>query len=457
VKSPCVIIHLYTVPGNTITGTKKFQAKNSTVKTMTMTILSGFAQHEHCTIPLLLLSSLPNSLKEPMLLQLECVSALSPLDMMQLASGDDDSTGHRIWMGAIFFLYALDRLIERGYFDSHNKNKKINTNNGMIEGEDEEKEECSIENQNEMNGALRVVELGCGTGMAGIALLKAMLMMKQSQSMIGDSKEPFSMDQPRNHQPQQVLNNDHEHHSYPIHVTFTDADPAVLELCSRNCQANIPNHQLYAARQLVWSHHQEDYCTKPNMEKDGVSLSESIMANVVLATDVLYDLSSLSPLLATASRLLRNTTTHPTVATTAVASTCGYLILSHVPRADMTCMNELENNDHGPSGGTVHQCMTTMPDGSSSKASSTATTATPVNTMLLSPLERVIVQQAQEFHLELHEIIRPVDLSRDHQHQLQHHYLGTSTMIRSDSNKLLVPMEEMEDAGVAILIFICQT
>jgi ribosomal protein L11 methylase PrmA len=181
-----------------------------------------FAQHESHSIYL-------NSARD---FQIECVEALTPLDMMNLSAGIHDATGHCVWMGAFLLIAAIE----------NDRMKEI------------------------FRGA-QVIELGCGTGIGGIALLLA-----------GES-------------------------SAPSFLSFTDSDPNALALCGRNCESNLEEYQ-YQLEEVAW----------------GTPLPPSVSPNsfdVVVAADVLYDISCLPLLLTTAKECLKD---------------AGYFVLVHVPR-----------------------------------------------------------------------------------------------------------------------------
>jgi predicted nicotinamide N-methyase len=166
-----------------------------------------FAQHESHSIYL-------NSARD---FQIECVESLTPLDMMNLSTGTHDATGHCVWTGAFLLIAAIDRLKE------------------IFRGR-------------------RVIELGSGTGIGGIALL-----------LSGES-------------------------SAPSFLSLTDADPNALALCRRNCESNLDEYQ-YQLEEVVW----------------GTPLRASVPANsfdVVVAADVLYDIGFLPLLLTTATECL---------------------------------------------------------------------------------------------------------------------------------------------------------
>jgi ribosomal protein L11 methylase PrmA len=168
-----------------------------------------FAQHESHSIYL-------NSARD---FKIECVEALTPLDMMNLSAGIHDATGHCVWMGAFLLIAAIE----------NDRLKEV------------------------FRGA-RVIELGCGTGIGGIALLLA-----------GES-------------------------SAPSFLSFTDADPNALALCKRNCESNLDKYQ-YQVEEVAW----------------GAPFPPSVSPNsfeCVVAADVLYDIGVLSILFTTAKNCL---------------------------------------------------------------------------------------------------------------------------------------------------------
>ena len=182
---------------------------------------TGFAQHELLMI----------RVSRTHTLNIQCVLALSPLDMINLSQGDHDATGHKVWMGAYLFMEAI----------------------------------AKHEFVRSLFRAKHVMELGCGTGVAGLALLV-------------------------------------ESQNAPLSIIFTDTDPAALELCQQNCLRNLSAHdKRYLVARLDWGN-----------VIDGDSNFDTI-----LATDVLYDVSFLSPMLKTASTSLRPN---------------GHLVMAHVPR-----------------------------------------------------------------------------------------------------------------------------
>jgi predicted nicotinamide N-methyase len=212
---------------------------------------NGFARHDTLQeFPLLIRDTHINpSLLEPMTtttatitLKIACVSSLSPMDMVNLSWGISDATGHRIWLGAKFFVHAL----------------------------------CNTPNQLSfyLNDSKRILELGTGTGIVGIAVAK-------------------------------VLSNS------TTKIVLTDSSTSSLKLCKKNCQINLGSVEKknVEIRQLCWG----DTLTSTNHQDAAFAF------DTVIAADVLYDLDMWKPILQTASASL--------------APARGHLLLSHVPRA----------------------------------------------------------------------------------------------------------------------------
>ena len=205
-------------------------------------------------------------------ISIHCVSALSPLDMIDMYHGSQDATGNRVWTGALLFLEAFARNIPTERNRSTDTcvaigELPLSANRTCIATTIQTKL-CELRSQAFNNKA--VIELGCGTGISGISLLAV------------DKDSPSS-------------------------VTFTDFDGPALDLCKRNCGCNIDDKSKYSIQQLEWG----------SQLKEGAHPGSY---DTVIATDVLYDISSLEPLMRTASELLR---------------IGGYFILSHIPRASV--------------------------------------------------------------------------------------------------------------------------
>lgn len=168
---------------------------------MTSELSGGFAQHEVKAF----------RLSDNSEIQIACAPSLTPLDMIDLSWGTHDATGHCVWTGARFLIQILTPILQ-SYFT----NKKI-------------------------------LELGSGTGLAGIAIATL-----------------FSLEE----------------------LLLTDSSTSALELCRHNCSINnVLNANVQA---LTW----------------GASIS-STMFDTVFAADVLYDIQAWEPLLRTAYLSLR--------------------------------------------------------------------------------------------------------------------------------------------------------
>lgn len=173
------------------------------------------------------------------MLKIASVASLSPIDMINLSWGSHDATGHRIWLGARLLLHAVSSQALLQY----------------LEGK-------------------RILELGAGTGMAGIAIVKAVRVRQ---------------------------------------MTLTDASPSAMGLCEKNCKMNDVKENV-EIQKLSWGD------TLPSSSSG--DKGAGILFDTVVAADVLYDLNMWKPILQTASRSLSKQQQQH-----------GTLILSHVPRA----------------------------------------------------------------------------------------------------------------------------
>ena len=195
-------------------------------------------------------------------IDIECIEPTTPLDISNtfLSSKEYDGSGHCVWTGAFLLIQCMDEILNRilpQNDHSSYQNKKLN-----------------------------MIELGCGTGIGGLAL---MIAVKTKAHL-------------------------------PMHVCFTDADPAVLNLCQRNCQLNKLSKNMYSIQELTWG---QEYLMEVSSTASTKSNTNDSF-DIVLATDVLYDIDMLHPLLTTATQLLSN-------------NPHGIFILSHIPRA---CYND---------------------------------------------------------------------------------------------------------------------
>lgn len=251
--------------------------------------------------------------------EVECVERLTPLDMMSLSSGVHDSTGHCVWTGAFWLIAGLQHPTMKRVFD---------------------------------NRQLRVIELGCGTGIGGLAVLL---------------------------------------YGFASFVLFTDADPEALALCERNCAINLSDAaETYRVQALEWGQ-----SSLPDGIFEQYAEPQRQFFDVVLATDVLYDIGALPNIFDTAARCLPS-------------NEGGYFVLSHVPRACYNSQNMPPPNLSTDSG---------------------------------RDLEQLIVERAREFGFVLETIVRPSDMRQ-----------GPSNPLPADALNN-VSLQEMDQVGAAILVF----
>ena len=200
-------------------------------------------------------------------LEILCVESLTPLDMVQLGNGIHDATGHCVWTACFLWIAALPIVWPPpGYSNSSNN----------------------------MNQPLRVLELGSGTGLGGLALLQHVQQYDESS-------------------PSSLTN---------IHVTLTDADPEALALCRRNVAHNEQffdtTTSAVTVQALTWGQ-DNDVPQHGGMD-------------VILAADVLYDIRLLPALIQTATDSAKHDDS---------SSSCTFF-LAHVPRV---CYNATTTPD----------------------------------------------------------------------------------------------------------------
>lgn len=214
----------------------------------------SFAQHDTQQI------TLPNQTT----IQINSTLSLSPLDMMNLAWGTHDATGHRIWMGAELWIQSLPLLSE--YFTTTASQR-----------------------------CCRCLELGSGTGLAGIATF---LYYTQSTS-----------------------NN--------LQMVLSDNSQSALDLCRINCTQNEIQQATDGALATPTG-------MKSSLSLELLNWGSTIPGpmpqfNVVFATDVIYDISAWNPLLETARLSL---------------FLGGHLLVAHVPRAALPTKKHAEQTYH---------------------------------------------------------------------------------------------------------------
>ena len=296
-------------------------------------------------------------------MQLRCMEALTPVDMLHLANGTQDATGNRLWMGALFFIEAMIRPVPTAG-EAGEAAGQIRARSPGCSSEDNAQQHLQQQQdqlyhlRRELFHNRKVLELGCGTGAALLSLgIVAHQYQQQQQQQQLPAKNTSSRPPP-----------------IPTHVTFTDNDPTVLALCRSNCHLN---HLLLTTKNdddddvddsEDYSQDSNHYCTVLPLDW-GSTLAESTASalasqlrggaqDTVIATDVIYDLATLRPLFATASSLLQTVTkkqtdddTHdddkkarerttedrPSPDHDATDRSKRYFVLAHVPRADIAC------------------------------------------------------------------------------------------------------------------------
>jgi len=295
---------------------------------------------------------------------IECVESLTPVDMMSLSDGTHDTTGHCVWMGAFLLIACL--------------------------AADDETLRNIFSNKN-------VIELGCGTGIGGLAVL-----LNPSRTDSSTREERGS----------------HDHSTGGASfLLFTDADPDALRLCERNCDINFDKsdgcdsertiRNDYRIQALKWG--QTPLPEGTFTDAQGQTLDSF---DVVLATDVLYDIGLLPALFSTAAACLKER---------------GVFVLSHVPRA---CYN----SDNPPA-------QLLDPDNSRPFTND--------NDIALTPLEAFIIRRATSFDFQLLTIIRPCHLQAK-----EHELVGSPTASARFSDAInAVTLEEMDQVGAAVFVF----
>lgn len=212
-------------------------------------------------------ASIKIPLSSTVVMDIACIEYLTPLDMMNLSNGTSDSTGNRVWMGAFAFMEFFVKPLSI-FHDNESAVSTVARQLKML--------------RHKLFHGANIIELGSGTGISGISLMMAHKCDVHKLSYI------------------------------PSRVTFTDNDCNVLDLCKRNCDFNLGrsnDSNLYSISHLEWGEHLE--------------FQESF--NTVIATDVIYSLVALEPLIQTAHGLLLPG---------------GHFVLSHIPRASISSKQE---------------------------------------------------------------------------------------------------------------------
>lgn len=235
-----------------------------------------YTSHSSQHIPLLLLHKKNASIH----IQSVDPSNMTLLDVCNYVPDDQvDGSGHCVWMGALFLIHSLAISSSISSTTTRTTTSSSSSN-------------CWKFLQNKT-----ICEFGCGTGAAGIGLLKLCeLQNKHEQSSEGRGGT--------------------------AKVIFSDNDHQALSLCRTNCHNNhLPEHCFDIMHQESWV----DIAAgnAPPLSNDtATAIGSSI--DTILATDVLYDLKIIRPFWETAAKVLdMNDSSH---------KKHKHLILSHVPR-----------------------------------------------------------------------------------------------------------------------------
>mmetsp|Transcript_12515 Transcript_12515/g.23494 ORF Transcript_12515/g.23494 Transcript_12515/m.23494 type:complete len:391 (+) Transcript_12515:137-1309(+) len=220
--------------------------------------------------------------RDPIIMKLCCLESLTPLDMLDLSNGVADATGSRVWLGAQWFMKCMVIRPLPSSFDASLLNTKTYF--------------ALLKLRNILFHGKRILELGAGTGASLISLGLASIMSASNVIIRGT--------------------NNIEDPVIPLSLKLTDNDPVVLSLCQRNCDTNLSSTGIdYKVVKLEWGkEHFENVTTTSTL------MIEQASQDTIVATDVIYDLSALKPLMETTSILLKKG---------------GYFVLSHIPRASI--------------------------------------------------------------------------------------------------------------------------
>jgi hypothetical protein len=225
------------------------------------------------------------------ILQYKSMSSLdmTPLDMtyaeMEEVDYDGyDGTGHLLWLAAVtlahLLAYRLDCLLP--YLP-----KVVDRDDGSV---------LTLSHDSTATNS-KICELGCGTGGGGMAtiIFHCLRSHDKNNNINKNTSSAASSTTPG------------------FHFVFTDNDVETLDLCRSNCELNGIDPQTYSHQLLRWG--------RENLPKDNNAESRLQIHSfdTVIATDVVYDLQMIRPLMETAVGLLKH-------------NGSGYFILSHVPR-----------------------------------------------------------------------------------------------------------------------------
>ncbi len=242
----------------------------------------------------------------PLIMEIRCMKALTPMDMLDLSNGCSDATGNRIWMGAVFFLECMVRKIDLLDLNQESDNSSYNTQLNQ--------RRALLDLRTKLFRNNKILELGSGTGAALIAVGMAGSKMGETLSPSESTNIGFR----------------------PSVMMLTDNDANVLSLCQTNCDRNLRRHDKsivdYRVGNLDWGEFCRHQSSGDNSQYSGTVEHKDCFfidsdrlrgtLDTVIATDVIYDVAAIPLLMATAEGLLREG---------------GFFVLAHVPRASIEC------------------------------------------------------------------------------------------------------------------------
>ena len=382
-----------------------------------------------------------------------------------------DGSGHCVWLGAIYWSHVLSigmalaetklhratRTKATGAATTTTSTTKDQGTAGAQTSSSQNATETTCWYDDRYFQQKVVVELGCGTGAAGIALLK-LLSMKSTNTTttVATATATFTT----------VIAPAKTSRATPKEFLFWDNDPEALELCRQNCQHNLQVPPVETSSRVACQHRLDPgwildseaptVGTKGDWNNNNQDSTSTGHIDTILATDVLYDLKIIRPFLETAARMLSNTSiteedihkdgstsvddgnkTGPTTTSAAAAPIANqHLILSHVPRWFLPR------------------------DAANTSVTSTTTSDTRKRA---ETLEEHIVQEASQCGLSLLHTVRPMDildqfryllilLDQDSDGDTPGQQLGEEAR-----ESLLQDLDDMDQAGAVLWVFVLDT
>jgi len=380
--------------------------------------------------------------------------SMTPLDMTYGSNNnknndcdcDDefyDGTGNLMWMAAVCFGHVVAQGIEplRSYLlplppEEAAKTKPDTPSDSSSPFTRGDRHQLR---QRRRRRHRRVCELGCGTGGAGIALL-LFSNNNDTDNDIGNDRGDGGGEK-QEQQPQR------KHPEGSCHVVFTDNDAESLELCRSNCELNGIDPKHYSHELLGWGRPPPQQRENgPQQSGESKTVLEGHSFDTILATDVVYDLKMIAPLMQTVDFLLREKQTTKRDRDDATNGHGGHLILSHVPRF---CIPREEDTDEERWGAASATTTTTNNATTKTSASDGNDPGEGLPDEAFLELERFIQAEAGKVGLSLAETIRP------------HEVLSGEDLLVDDGNgggddedsMQQMTLESMKEAHAVVFVF----